>query len=686
MNRMFFRKAAFVVALALAGLLGHAERSAAAEIEALLDLSLEELLAIEITTATKKPERIEDIVANVTIITRDDIRRMGYDTFRELLINIPGFYHIDNIADFIIGVRGTLGGSMAFLVNGIPQQHLRIKGATFSEESRFNIPIEAIDRVEVIRGPMAVTYGSNALLGVINVITNLETPQPAGSVSVSAGSNDAYRGYAGARKSFADGFVSLNAGYYEADGLEGRYSDMTSKPLDPRMDDKMDGRMNHADQYFDFSGRYREVTADFRYSLINQGFYALTPSFDEGNEADLESLHAALGHTLKFSPTQQLKTSLIYSREHQDIYQFDFIAPALYGDQLQEAERLEAEVRYLYAPNDKVGLMAGYRYQKVFNISNLADVPGLVYGDENTDDIVSHDLFLQGDYAVTDNLTLVAGARLSFVDSYDCHRRRGLSAAGSSPRPDIELDSDHYFTPSVGATYAFNDNHRLKLLYGEANQDNKNARFEEPEMIKSAELIYTYAQDDLLVSLGGFFNKIENLARTLQRYDASSGRYLIVADDTGEVENYGIEFNLDWRPSSASRLELGATWQDARDPNEPDIDVAYSPHWVAHAKASYQPGNTTYGVYGTYVGSMKASWQWNPGSLGGARIGKDVDDYFLVGLNVRHEFPGSGIFANLHVSNLFDEEFRYPANEVINLERGNFGPGREMLLTVGVAF
>jgi len=88
--------------------------------EDLLQMSFEDLLEVKIRSAGKREEEVRDIPASVTILTREDIERYGWTTFEELLRNVPGFFVLDNIEDRFIGTRGTVGGGVQFLVNGIP--------------------------------------------------------------------------------------------------------------------------------------------------------------------------------------------------------------------------------------------------------------------------------------------------------------------------------------------------------------------------------------------------------------------------------------------------------------------------------------------------------------------------------------------------------------------------------------
>ena len=138
--------------------------------EFLESLTLEELLSLEITTAGKKKEKISDIPASVVVVTREDIETYGYQSLEEILRNIPGLYFTDDYFTQNFGVRGFWTNdplrNVIILVNDVPQREY-VVSSNFLEQ--INIPPEAIDRIEVIRGPMSVMYGTGAFFGAINI-------------------------------------------------------------------------------------------------------------------------------------------------------------------------------------------------------------------------------------------------------------------------------------------------------------------------------------------------------------------------------------------------------------------------------------------------------------------------------------------------------------------------------------
>jgi iron complex outermembrane receptor protein len=137
-------------------------------------LRLEDLLQIRVRVATKTELQAAATPAIVTVVTRDEIEARGYRSLAEVLRAVPGFYDVYDGVTHNIGVRGINGGQNAggsvikLMIDGQPVDYRPTTGNFFGEEL---IPMIAVERIEIIRGPASALYGANAFLGVVNVIT-----------------------------------------------------------------------------------------------------------------------------------------------------------------------------------------------------------------------------------------------------------------------------------------------------------------------------------------------------------------------------------------------------------------------------------------------------------------------------------------------------------------------------------
>jgi len=673
------------LALLCAGLVGGAHAGTRYP-DDLLELPFEDLLEVKIRAAGKREEAIRDIPASVTILTREDIERYGWVTFEDLLRNVPGFFLVDNIEDRFIGTRGTVGGGVQFLVNGIPQHPSLQKTVTATEIARLDIPVESIDRVEIIRGPMSVIYGNNAFQGVINVVTN-RIDQSGPRVSASLGSEESGRLFARAGTLFEDGFVVLNAGGYRTGGLTGAYADMMGPEqlaaLRPGMHRDMDGDMDQRLGSLDLSAEWRGWEANVRYNRRDYGLYGFTPPFDEGTRARLDTLHASLGYARPLSDDLGLRITGIYSQERYDAYQLDFLLPEVGGDQEQESRRWELEADLHWRPTASVDAIAGYRLLHVDGVENQVDLPPLLDTRIQLEPVTTHDLFAQASWRVVPPLRLIGGVRLTLLP--DEYRSTGRQPAAAAAQREVSrVEDTTQVNGQVGALWTPTQDQVLKLTWGTASQDSDQFNLPEPERIETLEASYTLTRPSWMVSAALFQNELSQLVRTIQRFDASTGAYLTVDDNSGRWRSRGLELIGEARPLPGLQLSASLTWQQTDD-RENDIDPGYSPDLLAKLRASWVSGPMTYAAYAHYVDAMDADWDFVAGAEQGVvrRIGERVPGYWNVGLNLRWNPIGPGPYANLNVSNLLDEEIRHPANELTDFARGLIGPGRVVTATIG---
>jgi iron complex outermembrane receptor protein len=140
------------------------------DLDELLKLSLEELADIQVVTALKKPQGLYEIPAVARVITAAQIRERGYFTLDEALSDLPGFQfrNIMSLNSYVF-MRGvpSQNNKILVLVDGIQINELNSGG--FYGGGQYNLA--AVERIEVVYGPASALYGTNAVSGIINIIT-----------------------------------------------------------------------------------------------------------------------------------------------------------------------------------------------------------------------------------------------------------------------------------------------------------------------------------------------------------------------------------------------------------------------------------------------------------------------------------------------------------------------------------
>jgi iron complex outermembrane receptor protein len=155
----------------------------------LIEMSLEELLALEITSAGKKEQLVVETAAAVYVITDDDIRRSQATTIMELLRQVPGMQVArEDTGEWAISIRGFGSKAANKLLVLMDGRSLYTPVYTGVEWDGQDTLLTDIDRIEIIRGPGATVWGANAVNGVINIITKDAKDTQGGAVNYQMGS------------------------------------------------------------------------------------------------------------------------------------------------------------------------------------------------------------------------------------------------------------------------------------------------------------------------------------------------------------------------------------------------------------------------------------------------------------------------------------------------------------------
>ena len=164
----------------------------------LLDLSIEELMNVKVTTVSRTPQKLTEVASAVFVITQDDIRRSGATSIPDALRMAPGVQvervGTDKWAISIRGFNGLFANKLQVLMDGRSVYSPIFSGVLWEHQDTL---MEDIERIEVIRGPAATSWGSNAMNGVINIITK-KAADTQGTL-VTAGGGSFEHGFVGAR-------------------------------------------------------------------------------------------------------------------------------------------------------------------------------------------------------------------------------------------------------------------------------------------------------------------------------------------------------------------------------------------------------------------------------------------------------------------------------------------------------
>ncbi|MDD5175323.1 MAG: TonB-dependent receptor [Sterolibacterium sp.] len=175
-------------------------------------------VATIVVTATRQHQRANELLADVSIINRDDIEQAGQSTLNELLARQPGIQSGSNGGPgktTSLFIRGANPNQTVVLIDGV-----RIGSATLGTSALEQIPLPQVERIEILRGPGSALYGADAIGGVIQIFTKRGQGQPTVDAFAGAGSyntRDLSAGLSGGSDAWS---YSLRGANYSTDGIK----------------------------------------------------------------------------------------------------------------------------------------------------------------------------------------------------------------------------------------------------------------------------------------------------------------------------------------------------------------------------------------------------------------------------------------------------------------------------------
>ena len=164
---------------------------AGADQKDLLDLPLEELMHIEVTSASKKAQLLSDAPAAIFVINQEDIKRSGATSIPDALRLAPGLevgrIDANKWAVSARGFNGRFANKLLVLIDGRSIYTQAFSGVYWENQ---DVMLEDIDRIEVIRGPGAALWGANAVNGVINIMTKHSADTKGGLIAAGGGTQE----------------------------------------------------------------------------------------------------------------------------------------------------------------------------------------------------------------------------------------------------------------------------------------------------------------------------------------------------------------------------------------------------------------------------------------------------------------------------------------------------------------
>lgn len=668
------------------------------QIENLFELSLEELMNIEVVSASKTSQNIEDAPAIISVITEKDIIEQGFKNLGEALQSIAGVFVSTDHVTYNVSMRGINGGrnaSSRTLKVMIDGQSIDFRSTSENFIGSELIPISMVERIEIIKGPASTLYGANAFLGVINVITKSAEKHKNSTVFIyEKGINSTGHFEFSTFQSYEN--INLALGFStEKIDREGLYLPYSTKALKEKIntdynnyktsmykttDDISEpivlyGKIDWKTSLGSFStyGYYQALNNDGRFydknpvlneTKINIANYFLKEIYQ--NSFLEEKLDLKLSGT--FAKGEVLDDDII------DYHPSKLDGFKIKRDMGYKSFDLSGELNYTFLENFHVLLGTDYTndkhtllsYSKINKSDNKISEKVETIGETNFSNM---GVFVQGMWDISKKGNITAGIR------YDDHSIYGN-------------DLNYRFA----GTYHFINKFYTKVLYGTSFRaptpaqlfspnpsynfsngiiGNENLKPEEAETYEI--LLGVKPTENMDIQLTGFMNKIENVIVVQSNAGMSS------PINQNNIYSIGGEMSFNWKWKKLSG-NINISYQNSKIEieNEEDEETPLFPDILFNGKLNYNFNNFNFSLQSYFVNDYLASQSniYN-NLLFGKEIEYRIAEYYLFDFTIlskniysigKKEKLGSiankikhdkQLLLSLSVKNIFNRKYAY---------------------------
>jgi len=604
--------------------------------EDLMDLSLEDLMNVKVTTTSKTEEKISEAAGVISVVNQDEMLRFGARTLKDVLMRMPSI----NMSTTYIGDRscisirgdqiGAAQNHILLLINGRPVREALeggIKGEVYE-----SFPVASIERIELIRGPGSVLYGSNAFSGVINIITKKPKDNKS-TVALYGGVPGEFRGTANIGYQLGDFGLNVGAQYKKAKEWDVHFQSGDTVFRDFKIPDNGVGAyaelsfkglkyMMSYDRWENYFAMQKYIPPPARGPVAGRHAYG-TELWDK--------LFNDLGYTHKFSDFWDITVNATITNSWLKVDSF----PAPHRNSFD----LTGEWTNFIHPTKNINLTVGV----LGNMVKGKEESGLPLSKtlDTTQNTVSG--YLQGDYRIIPQVKIIAGVQ-------------GNKAGG------IDFDVN----PRVGIIWSPSDLVNVKTLYSTAfrapsmfelylnHPTLKGSSTLKPEKIKTFDMGVNIQNSKVFFGINNFYSEITNNIYPKQN-----------AVPPNVYQNYNVPttfVGIEVEGKIFITRELMIMGSGLYQQNTTG-DVAGNTMPVPEASAkggiSYSANGLTASVFNIYEGKLDNRFD--------ATYNKTREAFDLLNMNVKYElsqlfkFKAPKITLSVEAYNLLDEEVWLPA-------------------------
>lgn len=489
----------------------------------------------QVLTIARLRQSASDVPTASTIIDRDTIRAAGIIDLPEIFRLVPGFY-VGTNAGFIQntnhvvsyhGMTDAYSRSMQVMIDGRSIYQPLYGGVQWSE---IPITINDIERIEITRGPNAASYGANAFLGTINIITQSPTGASGNRVSLNHGNgrNEAFYHHSGGINNLN---YRISAGYREDDGLSNRADFKRTNLINARANLKLSD-MHDVDFQFGYAEGKREEGDEKPDALL---FIPRTHGISNHYEMVKWNMH--------FSPKYDFYVQAFHTRDNSDDVVTTATLPAPVSPSVQSFRNPYNFDRYDLETQLSAHLSDDFQYAVGGSIRRDRLYSPFWIGSDKVQTFDLKRLFAQAQYDIHPKLTLNGGFMIEDND---------FTNTDFSPRASMNIHVTPHQTFRVGYSEAFRTPSYLEekfrgsvavttsipqtLLYQRFfNEGNL-----KPEKIQSREIGYVAKWENISIDAKLFHDTIDDYITEFDNDNfIAPPNTILVGGDVGTFRNQG---------------------------------------------------------------------------------------------------------------------------------------------------
>ncbi len=658
------------------------------------------------TTAFKFKDQINKSPGSITVITANEIRDMGARDIMDVLQSVPGISVYRGAYNTRIQTRGILrtgAQDILMMINGLPVTNNYVGSGLWVYNS---MSMDAVQRIEVIRGPASSLYGANAFSSIINVITKTASDINGVEAIQKVASDDYRKSTLLFGKNFDNGLeLSGYADFLETDGFSGTVMEDRQTLLDQAFGTDASlapGKTDNHERKLELglSAKFHGLFLDTHWLERKRGpNIGIYDALSDSSILDQEDAYINLGYEWK--PTRNLTiTPNVYYHYNKMVNRLQFLPPGgkfpdnvidptdtvdtpLGIESLYDVSNMRqgTEVRADWEVLDNYRVTFGVNYEKMRQKD--VDHQGNHYFERNGDIVI-----LPDELPIPEDNVFIGRADRTFKAFYlenlvDVTEKLRLTLGG---RYDHYSDFGGSFNPRASIIWEFADNYDFKLLYARAFRAPSFYELYnilpfamgnpslDPEVIDSYEAaLNARVTKNLAFQFTIFHNEIKD--NIVEVHETS----MIQFDNTDKISINGFEIEGRYNLGRGSYLQCNYTYQHSYDHGQ-EARVGKVPlHYI------YSAANLRISRQFDWFTSIFWSSKPNPRPEDNFRTFGESYTVVNSGITAKDLYPGlEDLEMRFFIYNLFDEE--YFSDYSTEIPGGTPMPGRQFMFEISYRF